>query len=184
MTQRTAAGGGRARRGAAGYTLLEVAIALTLATIVIGLLGSLLIASLGAWRRGQDLRAAQVYATILVDTVARDVRRASRTIGVNVQPASVAADGEAVLTVAAVAVGDPSGESILYVYRRARGEVARQVVTAGVDGQPGTIRERLVAAGVAALAVREAHGSVTVEVEVRRGRATAYARGTSAPQNP
>ncbi|MDR7483058.1 MAG: hypothetical protein QN183_13470 [Armatimonadota bacterium] len=175
----------RASAGAArGLTLLEIVVAAALGAVVVGLVGALLVASLGTWRRGRDLQEAQAYAAIVADAVARDVRNASQAPGVVLRPQLSAGDGEAVLAVAPVAGPDAHAGWVVYVYRQDRGEVVRQIVGADAQGRPVLRSARTVATGVVAFAVQPADGGVTVEVEVRRGRARGQVRTTVAPRNP
>ncbi len=168
-----------------GFTLMEVMVTLTLGTVVIALVGSLFVASLSTWRRGQDLREAQVQASTLVDVMARDVRNASQAPSVTVRPRLVVDAGEPLLAIASgPATSDATPQWILYVHRPARGLVLRQIVTAA-DEDRVTLREsRVVATGVTRVSVDQTAGGVTIEVEARRGRASATSRATSRPRNP
>ncbi|MDR7556010.1 MAG: hypothetical protein QN157_10415 [Armatimonadota bacterium] len=157
---------------------------MALGAVVVGLVGSLLVAGLNIWRRGRDLQEAQAHAAVLVDAVARDVRNASQTPGVIVQPRVPVDDGEPVLAVMPAAGPEASGEWIVYVFRRGRGEVLRQRYTADAQGRMVQQGSRMVATGVVGFTVEPADGGVTVEVEVRRGRVRGQARTTAAPRNP
>ena len=173
------------KQGQRGYTLLEIVITLVLATIVIGLVGSLFVASLGAWRRGQDLREAQIHASGLVDLIARDVRNASQTPSVTVRPKFTVEEGDPLLSVAASSTAPGGGPAwVLYLYLSNRGQVLRQVVTASPDGQLAPRESRVVGTGVTKISVEQVADGVTIQTEVRRGRATAEARATAAPRNP
>ena len=170
---------------APGFTLMEVMVTLTLGTIVIALVGSLFVASLSTWRRGQDLREAQVQASTLVDVMARDVRNASQAPSVTVRPRLQVDSGEPLLAIASgPATSDASAQWILYVHRPARGLVLRQIVTSADDDRVTLRESRVVATGVARVTVEQTAGGVTIEVEARRGRASATSRATAAPRNP
>lgn len=168
-----------------GFTLMELAVTLTLAAIVIALVGSLFVASLSTWRRGQDLREAQVQASTLVDVIARDIRIASQAASVTIRPQLSMDDGEPLLAIATVSPSPDAGPQwIIYLHHAGRGQVLRQIVTPAVDSRVTVAESRVVATGVVRIAVDQAAGGVTVEVEVRRGRASATSRATSAPRNP
>lgn len=171
-------------RAAGGLTLLEIVIAAALGAVVVGLVGALLVASLGTWRRGRDLQEAQAHAAIVADAVARDVRNASQAPGVVLRPQLPAEDGEPVLAVTPVAGPDAHAGWVVYVYRHDRGDVVRRLVGTDAQGRPVLRSARTVATGVVAFAVQPADGGVTVEVEVRRGRARGQARTTVVPRNP
>ncbi len=169
-----------------GYTLMEIVVTLALAAIVIALVGSLFVFSLGAWRRGQEVREAQVQAAGLVDVMARDIRNASQAPSVTIRPRFEVESGEPILAIAAAAPVAPSDGPawILYLLLPDRGEVLRQIV-APADGGRVTPREsRVVATGVVKIDAEQVGSGVTIVVEVRRGRATAQARATAAPRNP
>jgi len=172
------------RRTAHGFTLLEIAIALTLAGLVLAIVGALFVASLSTWRRGQDLREAQTQASTLVDVIARDVRNASQAPSVLVHPSFSVGEGESVIAITSATTQGSGAAWILYVHVVDRHEVVRHVVTTGGDGRVQVSQSRIVATGVWVVTAREAGGGVTVEVEVRRTLATAQARTTSAPRNP
>jgi len=172
------------RRTAHGFTLLEIAIALTLAGLVVAIVGALFVASLSTWRRGQDLREAQTQASTLVDVIARDVRNASQAPSVLVHPSFSVGEGESVIAITSATTQGSGAAWILYVHVVDRHEVVRHVVTTGGDGRVQVSQSRIVATGVWVVTAREAGGGVTVEVEVRRNLATAQARTTSAPRNP
>jgi hypothetical protein len=164
---------------------MELAVTMTLTTVVIALVGSLFVASLSAWRRGQDLREAQVQASTLVDIMARDVRNASQAPSITVRPRLTVDDGEPLLAIgSAPATSDSGAQWILYLHRTARGEVVRQIVTPSPDGKVTPQESRVVATGVVRVTIDETAGGMTVEAEVRRGRASATSRTTSAPRNP
>ncbi len=169
-----------------GYTLMEIVVTLALAAVVVALVGSLFVFSLGAWRRGQEVREAQVQASTLVDIVARDVRNASQAPSVTIRPRFELDEGEAVLAIAAAAPFDPSGEAawVVYVFRPDRGDVVRQVITPAEGGRITPREARVVATGVVKIDAIEVANGVTVVVEVKRGRAVASARATAAPRNP
>ncbi|MDI6773731.1 MAG: prepilin-type N-terminal cleavage/methylation domain-containing protein, partial [bacterium] len=76
-----------------GFSLMEIVVALALAAIVMALVGSLFVASLSAWRRGSDVREAQVQAALLVDVIARDVRNASQAPSVTIRPRLAVEEG-------------------------------------------------------------------------------------------
>jgi prepilin-type N-terminal cleavage/methylation domain-containing protein len=172
-------------RATRGFTLMELAVTVTLGAVVIALVGSLFVASLSTWRRGQDLREAQVQATTLADVMARDVRNASQAPSVTARPPVEIDDGVALL---AIASGPPTSEAnphwILYVHYPGRGVVVRQIVTTGDGGRAVPRESRVVAAGIVRVAVEQVAAGVTIEVEARRGRASATTRAASAPRNP
>ena len=172
------------RRTPQGFTLVEIAIALTLAGLVVAIVGSLFVASLSTWRRGQDLREAQTQASTLVDVIARDVRNASQAPSVLVHPSFSVGEGESVIAITSATTQGSGAAWILYAHVVDRHEALRHVVTTGGDGRVRVSQSRIVATGVWVMTAREAGGGVTVEVEVRRGLATAQARTTSAPRNP
>lgn len=179
----------RERRAQRGYTLMEIAVTLALAAVVVALVGSLFIFSLGAWRRGQELREAQVQASTLVDVVARDVRSASQAPSVTIRPQIDVDEGEPILAIASGAPADPGspgdGQSwVVYVFRRDREDVLRQIVAQTSDGAVVPRSSRVVATGVVKINVDPVANGVTVIVEVKRGRARAQARTTAAPRNP
>lgn len=168
-----------------GFTLMEIAVTLTLTAVVMALVGSLFVASLSTWRRGQDLREAQVQASTLVDVMARDVRNASQAPSVTVRPRLSVDDGEPILAIGSASATSEAGPQwILYVHRTARGDVVRQIVTPSPDGKVTPRESRVVATGVVRVTVDQTAGAVTVDAEVRRGRASATSRATSAPRNP
>lgn len=169
-----------------GFTLMEIAVTLALAAIVIALVGSLFVASLTAWRRGQEVCEAQVQAGALADLMARDVRNASQAPSVTIRPRFAVDAGEPILSIAAAATAAPGDASawILYLFLPDRGEVLRQVVTAAPGGRVTPHQSRVVATGVARITADQVASGVTIEVEVRRGRATAQTRVTAAPRNP
>ncbi|MGH2403680.1 MAG: PulJ/GspJ family protein [bacterium] len=168
-----------------GYTLMEIAVTLALAAIVVALVGSLFVFSLGAWRRGQDVRDAQIQASTLVDIVARDVRNASQAPSITIRP-QLEIDGEPVLAIASATPSDPAAGSswIVYVFRPDPGDVVRQIVTPAEGGRVTPREGRVVATGVVKIDAVQVANGVTVVVEVRRGRAIAQARATAAPRNP
>jgi len=172
------------RRTPTGFTLVEIAIALTLTGLVVAIVGSLFVASLSTWRRGQELREAQTQASTLADVIARDVRNASQAPSVLIHPSFSVGEGEPVIAITAATTSGPGAAWILYVHVVDRHEALRHVVTTSGDGRVQISQSRVVATGVWTMTAREAGAGVTVEVEVRRGRATAQARTTSAPRNP
>lgn len=164
---------------------MELAVTVTLGAVVIALVGSLFVASLSTWRRGQDLREAQVQASTLVDVMARDVRNASQGPGVTARPPVEIDDGQALLAIASgPATGDVTPQWILYVHYPGRGVVVRQILAAGGEGRVLPRESRVVATGVVRVAVEQVAAGVTIEVEARRGRASATSRAASAPRNP
>ena len=169
-----------------GFTLMEIVITLALAAIVIALVGSLFVFSLGAWRRGQEVREAQVQAAGLVDLMARDVRGASQAPSVTIRPRLEVDAGEPVLAIAAAAPASPTDGPawIVYLLLPDRGEVLRQIVTPAEGGRVTPRESRVVATGVVKIDVDQAGSGVTIVAEVRRGRASAQARATAAPRNP
>ena len=167
-----------------GFTLVEIAIALTLTGLVVAIVGSLFVASLSTWRRGQDVREAQTQASTLTDVIARDVRNASQAPSVLIHSSFSVGEGEPVIAITSAATQGAGAAWILYVHIVERQEVVRHVVTTGADDRVRVNQSRVVATGVSSINAREAGGGVTVEVEVRRGLATAQSRTTSAPRNP
>lgn len=171
-----------------GLTLIEIVIALTLGTIVLALVGSLFVASLSVWRRGSNLREAQVQAALLVEVMSRDIRNASQAPSVTIKPQLVVDEGEPILSIAAsVSTGTPAGGGatwILYVLRPERHDVIRQAVTPGAEGRVVPLDTRIVAFGVQRVDVEAVGNGVTIEVEVRWGREVARSRATAAPRNP
>ncbi len=172
------------QRGRPGFTLVEIIIALALTSIVLAIVGSLFVASLSTWRRGQDLREAQSLASTLVDLIGRDVRNASQAPSVLVHPVFTVDQGEPILAITAAATPGPGGGWILYVHVPERQEVLRQLVSIDADARVQVRESRVAGIGVTVITARETGGGVTVEVEVRRGTATAQSRTTSAPRNP
>jgi prepilin-type N-terminal cleavage/methylation domain-containing protein len=167
-----------------GLTLLEVVVAAALGAVVAGLVGALLVVSLGTWRRGRDLQEAQAHAAVLVDSVARDVRNASQTPGVVLDPPLSIDGGRPVLGVTPVVGPDAHAGWIVYVFREDRGEVVRQVLAPDAQGHLVPRATRAVATGVTTFGVQVADGGVTVTVEVRRGQARGRAQTTVGPRNP
>ncbi len=165
-----------------GFTLMEIALTLALGAIVMALVGALFVASLSTWRRGQDLREAQVQSNTLIDIVAKDIRGASQTTSVVVRPQVKVEDGDPLLAITSAALSGAGGgpAAILYIHRPSTQDVVRQVTR---PGRPGP-EVQVVATGVVKVSVEQVGNGVTIEVEVRRGRASAQARGTSAPRNP
>jgi prepilin-type N-terminal cleavage/methylation domain-containing protein len=173
-----------------GFTLMELTIALVLSAIVLALVGSLFVASLSAWRRGSDVRDAQVEAATIVDVMARDIRTASQAPSVTIHPQLNVEDGEPILSIAAAGPAIPpavaAGDAvwILYLQRPDRHEVVREVVVPGDAGTVTVKDTRIVGTGVTKITVEQAGNGVTIEVEVARGRETAASRATAAPRNP
>jgi prepilin-type N-terminal cleavage/methylation domain-containing protein len=169
-----------------GLTLIEIIIALALSAIVVGIIGSLFVASLNTWRRGSDLREAQAMASIVTDTMARDIRNASQAPSVTLNPHVVVDEGEPLLSIADARPVEPNSESvwILYVRVPERHEVRRQAVVPAADGRVTTRDDRLVATGVERVEIQQVANGVTIEVQVRRGREVATSRTTAAPRNP
>jgi prepilin-type N-terminal cleavage/methylation domain-containing protein len=175
----------RPRHTTRGFTLMELAVTVALGAVVIALVGSLFVASLSTWRRGQDLREAQVQASTLADVMARDVRNASQAPSVTARPPVEIDDGAALLAIASgPATSDAKPQWILYVHYPGRGVVVRQIVVAGDDGRTLPRESRVVATGVVRVVVEQVAAGVTIEVEARRGRASATSRAASAPRNP
>ncbi|MBI3997409.1 MAG: hypothetical protein HY355_00140 [Armatimonadetes bacterium] len=172
-------------RRSAGFTLMEIALMLALGAIVMGLVGALFVASLSTWRRGQEVREAQVQANTLIDIIAKDIREASQTVSVVVRPQVAVDDGDPLLAITAASPSGAGGgpASIIYVHRPSTQEVIREIRPAGA-GRPAAPTSRVVATGVTRMSVEQVGGGVTIEVEVRRGRATAQGRGTAVPRNP
>jgi prepilin-type N-terminal cleavage/methylation domain-containing protein len=169
-----------------GFSLIEIVIAVSLTAIVMVLVGSLFVSSLQAWRRGQDVREAQIQAGILVDVMARDVRNASQAPSVVIRPQLAVEEGEPLLAIAApaLAAGDAGSAWILFVHSPERQTVFRQVVIPQPGGRLALRESRVVATGVTRVTIEPVAGGVTIEAEVRKGRATAQARATATPRNP
>ncbi|MDR7485181.1 MAG: prepilin-type N-terminal cleavage/methylation domain-containing protein [Armatimonadota bacterium] len=172
--------------GPAGYTLIELVIALALASIVMALIGSLFVASLSTWRRGTDLREAQGHATGLVEVMARDVRNASQAPSVTIRPRIAVPEGDPLLAITAGEATAAGGGSawIVYVHNPERREILRLVVAFDPAGRAVPREVRLMATGVERVTLQEAGDGVTVEVAVRRGREVVTSRATAAPRNP
>lgn len=170
----------------AGFTLIELIIALALASIVMALVGSLFIASLSVWRRGNDIREAQAQATGLVDAIARDIRSASQAPSVTVRPRLAVPDGQPLLAMtttqgAAAGVG---AAWIVYTQNQERREVLRLMVEVDQTGRVLPRETRLMAIGVEEVTVEETGGGITIQVAVRRGKELATSRATASPRNP
>ena len=169
-----------------GLSLIEIMVALALGSIVVGLVGTVFVASLTAQRRGVDLREAQDHARGLVDLIARDVRGASRTPGVQVGPRLALEEGEPLLSfLAETPAPYRTGPAwITYVYLPARGEVLQQVAAPDPEGGTTVMESRVVATGVVRVAVERVADGVAIEAKVRRGHETAEARAVATPRNP
>jgi prepilin-type N-terminal cleavage/methylation domain-containing protein len=172
------------RGGARGLTLVEIVIALSLAAIVLALVGSLFVASLSTWRRGNDLRGAQVQASTLVEMMARDIRGGSQAPGIEPVPAPALESGEPVLSVLTTRATGAGAQWVVYARLTDRREVTRQTLAPGPDGRLVAGEARVVATGVEHLTVERVGDGVTIEVRVRRGRDAATGRTTAAPRNP
>ncbi|MDR7521408.1 MAG: prepilin-type N-terminal cleavage/methylation domain-containing protein [Armatimonadota bacterium] len=172
--------------GPPGYTLIELVIALALASVVMALVGSLFVASLSTWRRGTDLREAQAHAAGLVEVMARDVRNASQAPSVTIRPRIAVPGGDPLLAITAgeATAADGGSPWIVYVHHPERREVLRLVVALDPVGRVAPRESRVMATGVERVTLQEAGGGVTVEVAVRRGREVATSRATAAPRNP
>jgi len=169
-----------------GFTLLELVIALALSAIVMALVGSLFVASLSTWRRGQDMREAQAEAAGLVEVMARDIRNASQAPSVTIRPQLPVEKGDPILsiTVAGAAAQDGGSTWIIYLLLPERQEVVRQTVAPGPEGRIVPRDSRLVARGVESVIVEPVGMGVVIEATVRRGREVARSRATAAPRNP
>jgi Tfp pilus assembly protein PilW len=172
------------RASARGLTLVEIVIALSLAAIVFALVGSLFVASLSTWRRGSDLREAQVQANALVEMMARDVRSGSQAPGTEPAPSAIADNGEPVLSVLTTGSTGAGAQWVVYARLVDRREVTRQTLAPGPDGKLIPSAARVVATGVEQLSIERVGDGVTIEVRVRRGRDAATSRATAAPRNP
>ena len=169
-----------------GFSLIEIVVALALAGIVAALTGSLFVTSLSAWRRGGDLREAQIEAVGLVDQMASDIRNATRAVVVAGGSGLVAEEGEPILLITARAAAMPSDSSawILYLFLPERSQVLRQVVSA-LPGAGMTTREsRVVGRGILKVSAEQIDSGVALQVEARRGRARVQSRTTATPRNP
>jgi len=91
-------------------------------------------------------------------------------------------EGEPLLSV--VTTTDAGPNWVLYVRYPDRREVVRQIVVPAGDGKVTVRDSRLVATGIERVTVTPTGDGVTVEVEARRGRDTAFARGSASPRNP
>lgn len=169
-----------------GFSLIEIIVTLALASIVTGLVGSIFVGSLSAWRRGRDLREAQIQAIGLADLMIRDVRNANRATGVAIRPRVALGEGEPILLISngAPAIPDESPAWILYLFFSTRGEVLRYVLTAPSGGRIGTRDSRVVGRGITKVSAVPVDYGVTIEVEVRRGTAIAQTHATGTPRNP
>jgi prepilin-type N-terminal cleavage/methylation domain-containing protein len=165
-----------------GLTLLEIIIALALSAIVMALVGSLLVASLSTWRRGHDLREAQVQASTLVEMIARDVRSGSQTPSIGAAPFVGGGDGTPVLSLLTTGAGPAGSVWVVYVRRAGQGEVVRKTLRIGGPATPE--ESRVVATGVEQLTIDRVGDGVSIEARVRRGRDVATSRATAAPRNP
>ena len=165
-----------------GYTLLEIIIALALATLVVGLIGALFLFSFRTWQRGSDLRAVQIEATTIADLIARDIRAASQA-GITLRPDVAVESGTPLLAVSSAASAEESGGArwIVYTLDERRGELRRLLLERG--DPPSVLEARRIASGVS-VHLDPADGGVAVEVEVRRGGASFRIRRAAAPQNP
>ncbi|MDR7420600.1 MAG: hypothetical protein QN178_17005 [Armatimonadota bacterium] len=167
-----------------GLTLVETIIALSLMTIVFVLIGSLFVASLSTWRRGADLRLAQVEASTLVDLMARDIRSASQAPGPESAPAAAEEDGEPALSMLVTGSPATGAQWVVYAWRARLGEVTRRTFTPAPDGRPVRGDVRIVATGVEQLTVTRIGDGLSIEARVRRGRDVATSRATASPRNP
>ena len=168
-------------KGARGYTLLEIIIALGLGTLVVGLVGGLFLFSFRAWQRGADLRAVQIEATAAADLIARDVAASSRT-GLTLNPPLPVEAGRPLLAIPVPSGGDPLAQWAVYALDEAHGELHRFLVRS--EESAGVVDRRLVTAGVRRVDLTLTDGVVTIEVEAVRGAASFVARRTATPQNP
>jgi prepilin-type N-terminal cleavage/methylation domain-containing protein len=168
--------------GQRGLTLTEIVVAMALGALVLLLVGSLFVASSRVWRRGTDLRDAQVQANTLVEVMTRDIRSGSQAPSVTIAPPIALEAGEPVLSL--VVAADTGAQWILFVWYPERREVVRQIVVPSGNGRVAVRDARLVATGVERVTVTPTGDGVTVEVETRRGRDVAFARGAAAPRNP
>lgn len=168
----------------AGVTLVELLVALGTATLVLGLVGTVYVASLSSWRRGRDAWDARRSVAILTETIARDVRGASQAPHVTVAPRVPMGDATPILSLVLAADDAGAARWVVYARREARGEVIRVVATPGPDGRLALAGARVVAVGVERVTVRPSGRGVTIEAVVRRGRDVASGRTTAAPMNP
>ena len=171
-----------------GYTLLEITISLALASVVMGLIGSLFVVSFTAWQRGRDVREVQVQSAAIVDLVARDVRASSQAAGITLRP-DLPVDSGIVLVAISRRLSDEleGGEDspwILYVFDEQRQELHRLLAGLGAQGEVDVHTSRVVGLGVRRISIEDAEAGVAIEVEVRRGRAASRMRGAARPQNP
>lgn len=165
-----------------GLTLMEIAVTLALGTLVMLLVGSLFVASSRAWRRGSDVREAQMQANVLIEVIMRDVRSGSQAPSVTIRPPIAVDEGEPLLSV--VTTAGAASDWVLYVRYPERREVVRQIVVPAGGGRVTVRDSRIVATGVERVTVTPTGDGITVEVETKRGRDVAFARGSAAPRNP
>jgi prepilin-type N-terminal cleavage/methylation domain-containing protein len=170
--------------GRRGFSLIEIVIALAVGAILMALVGSVFVSSLGAWRHGQNLREAQAHAATLVDVMTRDVRAASQTPSVRVHPPIDLPEGVPLLALSLPAAAHGGPAWIVYVLFPDRLEVQRQVVAFSPEGAAVVRESRSVGFGVARLSVEQVADGVTIEAEVKRDRAVGHSRTTAAPRNP
>jgi type II secretory pathway pseudopilin PulG len=170
--------------GGSGLTLVELLIALGLATLVLALVGTIFVASLSAWQRGRDLSDAQANAAILTETIARDIRRASQAPGVTIHPAVPLADGVPILSLALMEDETGAARWVIYAQRTERRDVVRLSAEPSTDGHLFVTQARVVAVGVERVTARLSGHGVTVEAVTRRGRGTGLSRATAVPMNP
>ncbi|MDQ7857882.1 MAG: hypothetical protein QN174_04215 [Armatimonadota bacterium] len=167
-----------------GVTLVELMVALGVATLVLALVGTVYVASLSAWRRGRDVWDARASAATLTETMARDVRDASQAPHITVPPEVPILDARPVLALVLAADDAGAARWVVYARREERGDVVRVVAAPGPDGRLVVVGTRVVAVGVERITVRPSGPGVTIEAFVRRGRDVAWSRTTAAPMNP
>lgn len=173
-------------RQATGLCLIEIVVALGISGIVVALAGSLLVTSLAAWRRGRDLREAQIQATTLVDALSRDVTMASQASSITTPPQLHVEQGEPLLAVALPPVTGRKQENVwvVYTFWPGRKEVIREVFLQSSAGPLATQGTRVVAIDVIDVVVEQNGNSVAITAEVRKGRASARSHAVAAPRNP
>ena len=169
--------------------MIEIVIALALGTIVTGLVLSLFVVSFATWRRGSDIRQAQVQAAGIVDLISRDVRAGSQIAG-SVRPALEVESGVVVLALRRTSLKEPGSGGdedlpwVLYVFDQERQELRRALAAFTRDDRLEVHESGIVGTGVRRVAITNLNAGITIDVEVRRGRSSARMRGAAAPQNP
>jgi hypothetical protein len=166
----------------AGYSLIEIAVALALGGLVALLIAAVFAGGLAAWRRARDLREAQSEAAVVADAIAREVRVSSRA-ALHRPPDPPPTEGVPVLVLARRG-RDREDEVILFTFIPAQGMVRRLVLHPGDAGTPTLAASQVVSRRVRHLTVEPIDGGVVVEVEVAVGAASGRTRTAALAQNP